>query len=390
MKDLVLRLLQAAEVYNLDQKDLKSLCLKVLILSLKYVDRRAMFENLFPGEFADWDKAQTTFGDAVTWLTMLGLMQWKNITEKLGTRDLLLEQTKAALKAHNLDMNGWDTACKVLILQLIVGLQSVHAIELLTSRMLCRNTRESTVMFLASVYDNKHPPETYTRTISSIIEHVQVDVECLQQTMRTILKHREERTMNMRLRSIQLVSLRPRMRDKMQTSLADKEDADARTGTWNTFKGFCHVHKFPNNMSERAKKLLYFLASQVAWDWARHVRMVVQSKDLEERLLQRPVTHPDVADLGCVIKTLCMDGKKPFAEMMSFKVRGFASFPVVFVQSMSLTQLLQLYTIAYQPHWKELWKAHIGVLSPQIVRDVETFAAEIPFNGERVMGIFCS
>jgi hypothetical protein len=349
-----------------------------------------MFENLFPGEFADWDKAQTTFGDAVTWLTMLSLMQWKNLTENLTTRDLLLEQTKAALKAHNLDMNGWDVACKVLILQLIVGLQSVHAIELLTSRMLCRNTRESTVMFLASVYDNKHPPETYTKTLASIIEHVQVDVESLQQTMRTILKHREERTMNMRLRSIQLVSLRPRMRDKMQTSLADKEDADARTGTWNTFKGFCHVHKFPNNMSERVKKLLYFLASQVAWDWARHVRMVVQSKDLEERLLQRPVTHPDVADLGCVIKTLCMDGKKPFAEMMSFKVRGFASFPVVFVQSMSLTQLLQLYTIAYQPHWKELWKAHIGVLSPQIVRDVETFAAEIPFNGESVMGIFCS
>ena len=384
-----MRLLQAAEMYNLDQKDLRSLCLKVLILSLKYVDRRVMFETLFPGEYADWERAQMTFGDTVTWLTMLNLMQWKNLPEQLCTRDLLLEETKSALKAHGLDMTGWDIACKVLILQLISGLQSVHAIELFTSRALSKSTRENTVMFLANAYDHKHPPETYTKSLTGIIEKVQVDVDSLQQTMRIILKQQEEKTLNLRLRSIQMVSLRPRLRDKMQTSLADKEQADARAGTWNTFKGFCHLHKFPNNMSDRVKKLLYFLASQTSWEWQNHVQKVVQNKDLGDRLVQSPVTHPDVDNLWCVIKSLSMDGKKPFAEMMSFKIRGFASFPIIYVQSMTLTQVLQLYTIAYQPHWKELWKAHIGVLSPQIVRDVETFVADIPFNGESVMNIFC-
>jgi hypothetical protein len=390
MKDFVLRLLQAAEVYNLDQKDIKSLCLKVLILSLKYVDRRAMFETLFPGQFADWEKAQITFGDAVTWLTMLGLMSWKSLTDNLQVRDVLLEQTKAALKKNNIDMNGWDVACKVLILQMIVGLQSVHAIELLTTRLLNTNTRQSTVLFLASTYDNKHPPETYTRTLTSIIENAHVDVDTLQQTMRAIMKEKEDRTMHLRIKSIQLTSLRPRLRDKMQTSLEDKEDADARTGTWNTYKGFCHIHRFPNNMSERIKKLLYFMASQTNWDWNNYVNKVIQNRDLELRIVQRPITHPDVPELLCVINTLSMDGKKPFAELMAFKIKAFTNFPVVFVQSMSLTQLLQLYTIAYQPHWKELWKSHIGVLSPHIVRDVETFVQQVQFNGERAMEIFCS
>ena len=82
-----------------------------------------------------------------------------------------------------------------------------------------------------------------------------------------------------------------------------------------------------------------------------------------------------------------MDGRPPFPEMMAFKARCFASFPVVYTQRLTLTQILRLYVSAYQSQtvWKDIWKNQIGIISPQIVRDCEAFVSANPFAGERVM-----
>jgi hypothetical protein len=81
-----------------------------------------------------------------------------------------------------------------------------------------------------------------------------------------------------------------------------------------------------------------------------------------------------------------MDGRAPFKEMMAFKSKCFASFPVVHVQRMTLTQILRLYVAAYQaPNvWKDVWKNQIGVISPQIVRDCEAFVEANAFAAEHI------
>lgn len=50
-------------------------------------------------------------------------------------------------------------------------------------------------------------------------------------------------------------------------------------------------------------------------------------------------------------------------------------------------QILQLYVAAYQCQgiWKEAWKHLVGVISVQIIRDVEAFVAEHPFAEKEVM-----
>jgi hypothetical protein len=79
-KDLILHLLKIAEQYNMDQKDLPALLIKTVILSLKYIDRRQLFETLFPDHFADWaliDGAPPTgnaLGDTEPWLCLLSLL----------------------------------------------------------------------------------------------------------------------------------------------------------------------------------------------------------------------------------------------------------------------------------------------------------------------------
>jgi len=99
------------------------------------------------------------------------------------------------------------------------------------------------------------------------------------------------------------------------------------------------------------------------------------------------VHHPDLSIINWVIENLSMDGRPPFKEMMAFKSRCFASFPVVYVQRMTLTQVLKLYVSAYQPMglWKDVWKAQIGILSPQIIRDVESFVKEHPVASGYIM-----
>ena len=408
LRDLVLRLIQFSDKYNVSQKDIQALPIKSLILSLKYIEKKALFLALFPDEFADWDLADrtlgaagNTLGDAETWLCLLSLLDWPHLTDKhktdIDTHHKPLAVIKHTLKLHNLDTPGWGTACRVLILQMIQGLQSMHAIELLTSRILNRNTHESTMKFLAGLYDTKHLPEEYLSTFAYILSPscITVNEQALVQTNASIQSQREEHKMNLKLRNLQMVSLRPRLRDKLKTSLLaehHKEQVDSKMGTWDSYIGYCHAHRFPNTLSDRIKRQLYFLAAQTIWDWTELVHCLIESKEIEDKVKQLPVIQADMGILNWVIENLSMDGRPPFKEMMAFKARCFVSFPVVHVQQMTLTQVLRLYVSAYQaPNvWKDIWKEQIGMLSPQIIRDCEVFVEANAFAGEHVANALVS
>ena len=51
------------------------------------------------------------------------------------------------------------------------------------------------------------------------------------------------------------------------------------------------------------------------------------------------------------------------------------------IASLFVPQVLKLYVAAYQfkPIWKQLWTSVYPVISPQIIRDVETFVANTLF-----------
>ena len=196
--------------------------------------------------------------------------------------------------------------------------------------------------------------------------------------------------MNLKLRNMQMVALRPRLRDKLKSSLLaehHKEQVDSKTGTWESYTGYCHAHRFPNTLSDKIKRQLYFLAAQTRWDWSQSVQKLIESKEIEDRVKQLPVHQADIAILNWVIENMSMDGRPPFKEMMAFKARCFVSFPMVHVQQMTLTQVLRLYVSAYQAPtaWKDIWKAQIGMLSPQIIRDCEAFVEANAFAVEPIM-----
>lgn len=163
---------------------------------------------------------------------------------------------------------------------------------------------------------------------------------------------------------------------------------DTQLDTWESYTGFSYLHRFPPTLSEKVRSKLYFLASQTRWDWAPYIETVLPGGGaLCRRVAEHPVTQPDLPVLVRVIERLSMDGSPPFGEMTEFRKACFQSFPVTHVQRMTLSQILQLYVAAYQapPAWREVWKHLVGVISVQIVRDVENFVATQPFAHAPVM-----
>jgi hypothetical protein len=236
-----------------------------------------------------------------------------------------------------------------------------------------------------------HLPEEYLKTLAFVLspDNLTVDETGLTQTLAIIAAQKEEHKLNLKMRSMQMVALRPRLRDKLKTSLLTeqrKEHVDSQSGTWDSYNGFCQTHRFPNTLSDRIKRQLYFLAAQTRWDWGGYISRLIDNTDIEQHVRQRPVLQPDCGILHWVIENLSMDGRAPFKEMMAFKSKCFASFPVVHVQRMTLTQILRLYVAAYQaPNvWKDVWKNQIGVISPQIVRDCEAFVEANAFAAEHI------
>lgn len=169
---------------------------------------------------------------------------------------------------------------------------------------------------------------------------------------------------------------------------------DTLLDTWESYTGFCYKHQFPPTLSERIKSRLYFLASQTRWDWRPHVEAVLPSGAgaLLDKVKAHPITQPDLPVILRVLEALSMDGSPPFEEMTAFQRSCFQCFPVSHAQRMTLSQVLQLYVAAYQAPsvWKESWKHLCGVISVQIIRDVESFVSARPFAHREVMRFLAS
>jgi hypothetical protein len=188
-----------------------------------------------------------------------------------------------------------------------------------------------------------------------------------------------------------VVEGRPRLRDRVKSVLQTEErkaQVDTQLDTWESYTGFSYKHQFPPTLSEKVRSKLYFLVSQTRWDWAKYVETVLPAGGpLCARVASHPVTQPDLQVILRVLEGLSMDGSAPFEKMTEFRKSCFQSFPVTAVQRMTLSQILQLYVASYQAPgiWKEAWKHLVGVISVQIIRDVEAFVAKHPFADAEVM-----
>lgn len=140
--------------------DLRVLLLKLVVISVKYVSRRALWEARFgKDEYVDWDLVEglppckNVLGSCSEWLGLLRFCRWDELSKKpealipgmlLGLRRHMRE---CSLDAGGTD--GWTLACKAFLLMLVQGVSSMHALEVLTCDAFKRNTHAGCTMLLA-------------------------------------------------------------------------------------------------------------------------------------------------------------------------------------------------------------------------------------------------
>lgn len=402
---LVEHLVYVGERYAMGVDDLRALVLKIVLLGMKYIDRKRAWAELFGEDYVHWDlvekQAQNILGEASTWLCLLGYLTWPDTYKSEGEISASvapLSSTRKNLRECGLDAGGdegWTMACRCLVLCGVKGLPSLYLVELLTCQFFKRNTHNSSMEFLSKCADAPFTPVELMNAMCFVLRKAHVDIKTLGQNLSIVRAKREEKKLCMQLKSMVAVQGRPRLRDRVKSLLKTDEhktQVDISLNTWESFTGFCYLHCFPPTLSDAVKTRLYFLASQTRWPWREQLAKVLPSGgSILDRVGQHPVSQPDVSVLTRVIDGLCMDGCPPFQEMNDFRSRCFQSFPVSHTQTMTLTLVLQLYVAAYQnvEVWKDVWKHCVGVISVQIIKDCEAFTNATPFAGDSVMRLLC-
>ena len=395
---VLLVMLSTGKNYSIGVNDLKALLLKLAILSVKYVSKRALWRERFGVDYVDWDLVEAAtskniLGGCSEWLGLLGFCKW----EELGKHEAAivtghppLHTLRRHMRECALD-DGWTLACKVFLLTLLQGLSVMHALEVLTCGVFKRNTQAGCTMLLAKLAEHLYTPAQYETTLQYVLERCEVDTAGLEQTRLLCVASTEDKKLSLKLSRMSVIQGRPRLRDRVTSVLRTEErkaQVDTQLDTWESYTGFSYKHQFPPTLSEKVRSKLYFLASQTGWDWGKYVEQILPSGGpLCQRVAAHPITQPDLPVIVRVIEGLSMDGSAPFQQMTEFRKECFQSFPVTHVQRMTLSQILQLYVASYQAGgtWKEAWKYLVGVISVQIIRDVEAFVARHPFADAEVM-----
>jgi hypothetical protein len=378
---------------SMDVHNMRDLAVKMFVLSFKYVDRRALWDALFPpsspdspGAYVDWDhvgsQLANALGDLHLWLPLLDLCTWDGL-ERFEAAHPPLVGMRAALRQTGMDVGGNQLPCQLLILHMLHGVPSLSAFQLLTCRALKRDTEKNCALLLARLSDAPYTPSVYEALLALLLGPcLSVDVALLAELARASRARREGLSAAMRVRQMGACAGRPRLSDRATPTDEQKAGMDHAHGTWESIKGFCQLHQFPNVLSETVKHRLYFLAAQTQWDWRSSLPDVLpNAPDMCARIAQFPVSRPDLRVLHLCVDALAMDGRPPFQQMLDFRAVCFCNFPASLVQRMTLSQVLRLYVCAYQgPHvWKDLWKLQLCLLTTQIVKACEAFVEGNPF-----------
>ena len=350
-------MLATGKIYSIAVHDLRALVLKLIVLSVKYVSKRALWSARFGEDYVHWELVESVtskniLGGCREWLGLLGFCKWDDLNKHEGEIQTLhppLLVLRRHMRECNLDVGdgtAWTLVCKIFLLMLIQGLSSMYALEVLTCEVFKRNTQSGCTMLLAKQAEHLYTPAQYEGTLQYVLENCEVDHASLEQAHVLITANTDDRKMSLQLSRMTVIQGRPRLRDRVTSTLKTEErkaQVDTQLDTWDSYLGFSYKHQFPPTLSEKVRSKLYFLASQTRWDWTKYVETVLPSGGpLCNRVSTHPVTQPDLPVILRVVEGLSMDGSPPFPLMTEFRKECFQSFPVTHVQKMTLSQVLAL------------------------------------------------
>jgi hypothetical protein len=351
--EILLSMVSTGRNYSIGVTDLRALLLKLVVLSVKYVSKRALWQARFGEDYVDWDlvealTSKNILGGCPEWLGLLGFCKWDELCKHEAQMKAPLLGLRRRMKESALDTGdsaGWTLVCKVFLVLLLQGVPSLHALEVLTCGVFKRNTQGGCTTLLAKQAEHLYTPKEYEDALLFVLEHCEVDVAGLEQTRQLVQASMDDRKLSLKLSRMTVIQGRPRLRDRVTSVLKTEErkaQVDTQLKTWESYTGYSYTMQFPPTLSEKIRSKLYFLASQTRWKWIPYVEVILPAGGaLCTKVAEYPVTQPDLQVILRVIEALSMDGSPPFLQMTEFRKECFQSFPVTHQQRMTLSQVRQ-------------------------------------------------
>jgi hypothetical protein len=183
---------------NIEKEGISNMIKAIVIISLKYVNKEALFKAILPDTFIDWDYVKNQcimssskknfLGDSASWLNLVHFMDFGALNlpaPVLQCKYPPLHCLHAAINASSARGKlDFGDACKLLILNNVDGLTSKMMIEHHTSTRMNCNTHAICSGIVSALADERHGSDVYEETFKYVIGTLmKVDEKALAQNI---------------------------------------------------------------------------------------------------------------------------------------------------------------------------------------------------------------
>ena len=232
--EAVQHMLTVGKRHSIDVRELPVLIQKLIVLSVKFVSKRALWTARFGDDYVHWELVEglvnkNICGGCAEWIGVLSFCKWDDMGKHesgIQTAHQPLQVLRHHMRECNLDTGGvdaWTLACKLFLLMLVQGLPSLHALEVLTCGVFKRNMHAGCMELLAKQAEHLFTPAQYECTLQFVLDKCTVDSRGLEQTLALSQASMEDRKLSLKLSRMTVVVGRPRLRDRVSSVLKTEE-----------------------------------------------------------------------------------------------------------------------------------------------------------------------
>jgi hypothetical protein len=390
-----------SEQFSLDpQKHNETLRLSVL-LSLRAVDRRRVFDDADVSCFVDWDlvnkhPAQCTYTPTpALWVHVVRSFDADLFADELADEladechliPPLLTTFNQQLAEAGLQLPFAQVALLFLLLNvngMVIDVAATCFLNVVSpdTPQLSRSVKK----FCVSQADSRADRQDYEAALAFILRRVRVRGAFTEDLAAFVKRNASVKALAAQ-RHEAVWSGRPRLRDFL--SKREREMAQVQSATpdsisqlsADSFNGWCIRVRFPNAMSFPLRQKLYLLMCQ-RQDFSEYVGTLVDA-EVAKAVLREKISSPQVDVLKGIVARLNFF-EAPFRELQLFRVAVGKGLALSTHSSLTYSALMQMYIAAYQRPavWQEVWQHVQPTLTHTIISSVTDFVQTNAFNVE--------
>ena len=359
-----------AEAASINPRDAANTLKKRILVSIGFIDTRALHETLFPGAHMDWDVvlpyAQKVSLTVEEWCEVVGLLHFirepdrpKHVADMLaaalaGMKVTNKQQKLTPIESMQLSFARagmaptWDILAKSLLLCNLVDLDHAAALQ----RFLGPGR---VVALISNIGSHRHTPEEYTETFASLLSNDGCHVAAHHVINSLKLRDEEMERMRQNTRAVMRSRQRPSLTAIVCALEKSSSSSSAVGNSSNTngggFAAFCTGARMQGNTSLRVRRACYYFKTLAPADAAAALMGAIVGGDqyVMEAMGRIPqLTTPDVSVLRLFLEDVRLDAEPPHCLRVFKDVVGIAGH--------NWTTVLRMYLAAYSGNLRELWE----------------------------------